>query len=46
MSFFFISSLTNICELIKIENVTEKCIFLHKNNEYYISICHDDTEHD
>jgi hypothetical protein len=44
--FFLISSLTNIYELIKIEYVIEKCIFLHNNNEYYISICHDDTEHD
>jgi hypothetical protein len=36
--FFLISSLTNIYELIKIEYVIEKCIFLHNNNDNIIFI--------
>jgi hypothetical protein len=28
--------------LIKVEELVKKCIFLQNNNEYFISVCHDE----
>ena len=44
--FFSISFLTTKYSLINIHNVEEKCIFLKNNNEYFISICHSEEDHD
>ena len=44
--FFEISTLTNKFSLIKVEEIVKKCIFLKNNNEYFISVCHDEEDHD
>ena len=36
--FFSISYLTIYYALINVENVTEKCIYLKNNNEYFIAL--------
>jgi hypothetical protein len=43
---FKISILTNAFSLIKVEEIVKKCIFLQNINEYFISICHDEEDHD
>jgi hypothetical protein len=44
--FFEISTLTNKFSLIKVDEIVKKCIFLKNNNEYFISVCHDEEDHD
>jgi hypothetical protein len=44
--FFSISILTHNYAIISIENIQEKCIYLKNNNEYFISLIHDEEEHD
>ncbi len=44
--FFSISSLITNYSLINIHNIREKCIYLENNNEYFISICHSEEDHD
>ena len=44
--FFIISSLSSEYSLINILNVLNKCIHLKNNDEYFISICHSEEDHD
>ena len=42
--FFLICKRTEQLDLIKIEDVISKCVLLHKNDEYFISIFNENDE--
>jgi hypothetical protein len=46
IEFFIISSLSSEYSLVNIPNVLNKCIHLKNNDEYFISICHSEEDHD
>ena len=44
--FYLICSLSNIYSLVGITDIEEKCVFLNNNSEYFISLLHDEEDHD
>ena len=44
--YFMICSLSDNLEIIKLENILNKCVLIVNANEYFISICNELNEHD